>query len=140
MALTGWGKRTAVVLFMAWILGCTVPSSAYPPLTAATAQNTLDGWNPNYCKVAEFYGFHQESGGNLQVAYVLIVNPADRSQKPAIYAAQFQLLTRPDGRDRWYLTSLVTHSAGLTRRQGWDNLVIPVQEAPPAGGKTAAGK
>jgi hypothetical protein len=26
----------------------------------------------------------------------------------------------------------VTHSSGLSRRQGWDNLIIPVKAPPPA--------
>ncbi len=140
MGLSGWVNRAAALLLLGCFLGCAVPSSANPPLTAAAVQSTLDSWNPNYCKVVEFYGFHREGEGASQVAYVLLANPSDRAQKPAVYAAQFQLLTLPDGQQRWFLTSLVTHSAGLSRRQGWDNLIIPVKEAAPAAASPGAGK
>jgi hypothetical protein len=68
---------------------------------------------------------------------VLLVNPSDKVQKQVPFAARFQLLTLPDGRQQWFLTSLMSHGAGLTRRQGWDNLIIPVKDAAPAvaGGK-----
>jgi hypothetical protein len=135
MSLSGWGKRIAALLFLGLFWGCAMPSTANPQLTAAAAQNALDSWNPNYCKVAEFYGFHQEDGRNSQVAYVLIVDPSDKAKKPTVYAAQFQLLVLPGGQQRWFLTSLVTHGSGLTRRQGWDNLIVPVREPGPAAAK-----
>jgi hypothetical protein len=135
MSLSGWHQKAAVVLLVGFMLGCTVPSSsASPPLTAAAAQQTIDSWNPTYCKVVEFYGFHKgpESLGPTQVAYVLLANPSDRAHKQIISVARFQLLTRPDGQQQWFLTSLVSHAAGLTRRQGWDNLIIPVKDEAPA--------
>jgi len=126
----------ALALLLALLLGCTAPGAAPPPLTAAAAQHTLDNWNPQYCKVTEFYGFHKPAeGGATQVAYVLLTNPGDKAHKPVLYAARFQLLTLPDGQQRWYLTSLVNHASGLTRRQGWDNLLVPVKEASPPSAK-----
>jgi len=63
------------------------------------------------------------------VAYVSLVNPSDKAQKSAIYAATFQLLTRPDGKPQWFLTSLITHGQGLfIKHQGWDNLLVPIKE------------
>ncbi len=116
------------VLLLGLLLGCTAPGAAPPALTAQAAQRTLDSWNPNYCKVTEFYGFHRPAEvGTTQVAYVLLTNPGDKAQKPVVYAAKFQLLTQPDGAQRWYLTSLVSHASGLTHRQGWDTLMIPVK-------------
>ena len=64
-------------------------------------------------------------------AFVLIANPKDPAAKPVIFIAQFQRLIRPDGSQEWFLTSLVSHSAGLTRRQGWDNLLVQVQNQTP---------
>ncbi len=131
MRFPGWHCQVAAGLLLAFFLGCTPPSAATPPLTAAAAQKTLESWNPNYCKVAEFYGFYRPDAGNTcQIAYVLIANPSDKAQKPAVYAARFQLLTSPDGGQRWFLTSLVTHGSGLSRRQGWDNLILPVLKEP----------
>jgi hypothetical protein len=52
-----------------------------------------------------------------------------------VYTARFQLLTLPEGQSRWFLTSLVTHSSGLSKRLGWDNLIIPVKDPPPAAAK-----
>jgi hypothetical protein len=102
-------------------------------LTAAAARHTLDSWNSGYCKVMEIYGFYKsEENPATQVAYVLIANPGDKAQKPAVYTARFQLLTPPEGQPRWFLTSLITHSSGLSRRLGWDNLIIPVKDPPPA--------
>jgi hypothetical protein len=120
-----------MVILLGFLMGCTVPSASQSmPLTPAAAQNVLDSWNPAYCKVAEFYGFYKPEGGaGTEVAYVLIANPSEKAQKPVVYAAQFQLLTLPTGQEQWFLTSLVTHSSGLSRRQGWDNLMIPVKEA-----------
>jgi len=137
MTWSGWRRIAAIVVLLSGFLGCAVPSSSQsPPLTAAAARYTLDTWNPSFCKVAEFYGFYKAAeNGASQVAYVLIANPSDRAQKPGVYTAQFQLLTLPDGQARWFLTSLVTPSAGLSRRQGWDNLIIPVKNPPPAAGK-----
>ncbi len=135
MKLSGWREVAGLLIFVVFFLGCTVPpSAAQPPLSAAAAQATLDSWNPSYCKVAEFYGLYKpEPAGASQVAYVAISNPGDRAPKPVVYAANFQLLTRPDGQAQWFLTSLITHGSGiLTRRQGWDALMIPVKEAAPA--------
>jgi hypothetical protein len=133
MALSNRHLRVAAGLLLVFFLGCAVPSPATPPLTTAAARHTLDNWNSNYCKVAEFYGFYKAEGGApSQVAYVLMVNPSDKAQKPTVFAARFQLLTLPDGQQKWFLTSLVSHGAGLSRRQGWDNLIIPVTEATPA--------
>jgi hypothetical protein len=132
----GVGRRQAVfVLLLALFLGCAVPSSASPPLTAAAAQNLLDTWNPNYVKVVEFYGFFTPEGNNEKIAYVLVANPSDKNQRPAVYAAHFQLLTLPDNTQRWFLVSLVTHNAGLSRRVGWDNLMHQVKETPPGPAK-----
>ena len=110
-----------------------VPDS---PVDGGGGQDTLDSWNPSYCKVAEFYGFYKpgENAAN-QEAYVLIANPSDKAQKPVVYAARFQLLTLPEGQPRWFLVSLITHSSGLSRRQGWDNLMIPVKDQPPGAAK-----
>jgi hypothetical protein len=129
-----WRRRAAIVLLLGGILGCALPSSSQtPPLTTAAAKHTLDSWNPGFCKVMDFYGFYQ-SGQNSasQEAYVLIGNPGDKAQKPVVYTARFQLLTLPEGQSRWFLTSLVTHSSGLSKRLGWDNLIIPVKAPPPA--------
>ena len=137
MTLSGWRRLAAIVLLLCCYLGCTVPSTPQTSqLTRTAAQNTLDSWNPSFCKVAEFYGFYK-SGENAasQVAYVLIGNPSDKGQKPVVYAARFQLLTLPGGQQQWFLVSLVTHSSGLSRRQGWDNLMIPVKEGAPATAK-----
>ncbi len=128
MGISGLRRFAALMLLLGGLFGCALPSpAAGPPLTAAAVKNTLDSWNPNYCKVVEFYGIYKGDSASSQTAYVLIANPSDRTQKPAVYAAQFLLLTQPDGQPRWYLTGVLTHSAGLTRRQGWDNLVIPVK-------------
>jgi len=133
MRLTGWHHRAVLLLFLG-ILGCTVPSAAdTPPLTAGAAKATLDSFNPTFVKVVEFYGFHKagEGAATTQTAYVLAVNPSDKVQKQVVFAARFQLLTMPDGRQQWFLTSLITHGMGLSRRQGWDNLIVPVKEAAP---------
>lgn len=137
MTWSDWRRLAAIVVLLSCFLGCAVPSSSQsPPLTAAAARHTLDSWNPNFCKVAEFYGLYKsEENGANQVAYVLILNPGDKAQKPVVFAGRFQLLTIPDGQSRWFLVSLVTHSSGLTRRQGWDNLMIPVKNPPAAAGK-----
>lgn len=137
MTLSGWRRLAAIVLLLGFYLGCMVPSTPQTSqLTLTAAQNTLDTWNPSYCKVAEFYGFYK-SGENAanQVAYVLIGNPSDKGQKPVVYAARFQLLTVPEGKQQWFLVSLTTHSSGLSRRQGWDNLMIPVKEGASATSK-----
>lgn len=122
-----------LVAMMGLVLSCGFPSGATaPPLSAAAAQQTIDNWNPQYCKVVEFYGFYKPEGSSEQVAYALMADPSDRAQKPMVYAARFQLLYSKDGQPRWFLTSLVTHSSGLSRRQGWDNLIIPVKEGGPS--------
>ena len=133
MMWSGWRRWAAIVLLLSGILGCTLPSSSQtPPLTAAAAKHTLDSWNSGFCKVVEFYGFYI-SGANpaSQEAYVLIGNPGDKAQKPVVYTARFQLLTFPEGQPRWFLTSLLTHSSGLTKKLGWDNLIIQVKVPPP---------
>ncbi len=135
MRWSDWRRLAMVIFLLSFFLGCAVPSSSQsPPLTAASAKDTLDNWNPNYCKVAEFYGFYKP-GENQEVAYVLVANPGDKAQKPQVYAARFQLLALPDGQSRWFLVSLVTHNSGLSRRQGWDNLMIAVKNQPPGAGK-----
>jgi hypothetical protein len=121
-------RQAAFILVLGLFLGCAVPSSVSPTLTPAAARNLLDTWNPNYCKVVEFYGFFTPEGNNEKLAYVLLANPSDKNQKPVVYAAHFQLLTLPDGTQRWFLVSLVTHNAGLSRRLGWDNLMHQVKE------------
>jgi len=128
MKAAGWGPRLVLCLILSGLWGCT-PAPPPPPLSVTAAQQTLDNWNPTYCKVAQFYGFHQpgDAAGHTQVAYVSLVNPSDPLQKQMIYAAQFQLLTRPDGRQQWFLTSLTSHAGGLSRRQGWDNLMEAVK-------------
>ncbi len=131
MKLSGRRGLAVWLIALAFFLGCVVPpSAAQPPLSAAAARKTLDSWNPSYCKVAEFYGLHKpEAAGTSLVAYVALINPAG-VPKPVVYAATFQLLIRPDGQPQWFLTSLVTHGSGfLTKRQGWDAIMIPVQEA-----------
>jgi hypothetical protein len=127
-----WRKARWFVgcLFFSLLLGCSLPFAPTPPLSADAARQTLDRWNPQYCKVAEFYGFHQSEASNTRQAYVLIANPKDPAAKPVIFVAQFQLLTRPNGSQEWFLTSLVSHAGGLSRRQGWDNLLIPVRPQP----------
>ncbi len=131
MRWSDWRRLAIVILLLSCFLGCADPSSSQSsPLTAASARDTLDNWNPNYCKVAEFYGFYKP-GDNQEVAYVLIANPSDKTQKPQVYAARFQLLALPDGQSRWFLVSLITHNSGLSRRQGWDNLMIAVKNQPP---------
>ncbi len=125
------GRRGLCGLFLtvAFLCGCTQsPFAGQPRLSAAAAQRTLDAWNPGYCKVAEFYGFYQPESSATRVAYVSIVNPGDKTHKAAVYyAATFQLLSRADGRQQWFLTEVVTHGSGiLTKRQGWDNLMVPV--------------
>ena len=128
----GRGRLAALLMLLVGFLGCGLPpAAAEPPLTVAAAQATLDGWNPSYCKVAEFYGLYKpESGEATQVAYVNLVNPSDKAQKLTIYAATFQLLSRPDGKRQWFMTSLLTHGQGLfAKRQGWDNLMLPLREA-----------
>jgi hypothetical protein len=137
MMRSGWRCLAVLTLMLGGFLGCSLPSpSTAPPLTTAAARQTLDSWNPGFCKVAEFYGFYV-SGQNpaQQEAYVLIENPGDKAQKPVIYLARFQLLTRPEGAPRWFLTSLITHSSGLRRRVGWDNLMVQVKAPPPAAAK-----
>lgn len=137
MTLSGWRRLAAIVLLLGFYLGCTMPSpSENSQLTFAAAQYTLDSWNPSYCKVVEFYGFHKSAdNATNQLAYVLVANPSDKGQKPVVYAARFQLLSMPGNKQQWFLVSLTTHSLGLSRRQGWDNLMVPVKEGPPAAAK-----
>jgi hypothetical protein len=137
MMWSGCRRLAAIVLLLGFYLGCTMPSTSQTsPLTLTAAQNTLDSWNPSYCKVTEFYGFYKSGENDAnQVAYVLLGNPSDKGQKPVVYAARFQLLTVPEGKQQWFLVSLTTHSSGLSRRQGWDNLMIPAKEGAPAAAK-----
>ncbi len=123
----GWGKCALGAVVLVMCLGCTLPPPATLPLEAAAARQTLDRWNPQYCKVAEFHGIHDPGAGDTRVAYVLITAPGDPAIKPTVYEAVFKLLTRPDGRQQWFLVSLLNHAGGLTRRQGWDNLLVPVE-------------
>jgi hypothetical protein len=135
MKLSGWCRGAALGLLLLGYLGCALPAAPQgPPLSAAAARHTLDSWNPSYCKVMDFYGFYK-AGDTMQTAYVLIANPNDKNQAPGVYEAEFRLLTLPEGQSRWFLTGLVTHGSGLTRRQGWDNLIIPVKAPPPAASK-----
>ncbi len=133
MMWSGWRRVAAIVLLLGGFLGCTLPSSSpTSPLTAAAARHILDSWNSGFCKVVDFYGFYlSRENPATQVAYVLIANPSDKAQKPLVYTARFQLITLPEGQPRWFLTSLITHSSGLSRRLGWDNLIIPVKDPPP---------
>ena len=129
MQSAGWRHKFVLGLILAALTGCSLPPPP-PPLTAAAAQKTLENWNSTYVKVVKFYGFHNpgDSAGHIQVAYVLTVNPSEHQQKQTIFAARFQLLTQPDGRQQWFLTSLTNHGMGLSRRWGWDNLMEPVGE------------
>jgi hypothetical protein len=133
--MISWGRRrqTLLLLVLVFFLGCTVPSSASPPLTAETAQKVLNSWNPSYCKVLKFYGFYTPApgNGNTRIAYVLLATPSGKNQRQTVYAARFQLLSQPQGLERWFLVSLVSHSSGLHPRQGWDNLMVPVEEIAP---------
>ena len=133
MKSVGWRHKSVLWLALVVLMGCSLPSPA-PSLSAAAAQNTLDNWNPAYCKVVEFYGFYKpgDGGGHTLVAYVLLVNPGEQPQRQTIFAARFQLLHRPDGQQQWFLTSLTSHASGLSRRQGWDNLMIAVKDNPAA--------
>jgi hypothetical protein len=126
----GKGKKFLLCLLFSLLLGCNLSFLPAPPLNIAAAQHTLNHWNPQYCKVIEFYGLHQPAAPDTRLAYMLIANPKDPAAKPVLSVAQFQLLTLPDGNQEWFLTSLVSHSGGLTRRQGWDNLMIPVKIEP----------
>jgi hypothetical protein len=135
MRLSGWHLQAVMALFLGCFLGCALPPLENPPLTAAAAQQTLDRWNPSYCKVVEFYGFYKPGQSDARVAYVLLTNPSGAAPKQTVYEARFQLLTRSDGQQQWFLTSLLSHSAGLSRRQGWDNLLIPVPFKAEAAGK-----
>jgi len=133
MKSVGWRPKFVLWLALAALMGCTLPPPP-PPLNAAAAQHTLNKWNPTYCKVVEIFGIYQpgDGGGHTQVAYVSLVNPQEHRQKPAIYMARFQLLTRPDGRQQWFLTSLTSHASGLSLLKGWDNLLIAVEDTPAA--------
>jgi hypothetical protein len=128
----GNAPRLLFCLFFSLLWGCNLSFSPAPPLTTAAARSTLDHWNPQYCQVKEFYGWYQPDAAASRLAYVLIANPKDPGAKPVLSVARFQLLTRPDGSQEWFLTSLVSHSEGLTLRQGWDNLLIPVKIGTPA--------
>jgi len=129
MKPNAWSWTAATAIILALVGACVPFPTPAPPLTAAAAQQTLEQWNPNYCKVAEFYGLHHPGSSDTRLAYALVSNPQEQAAKPAVYEARFQLLIRPDGKKQWFLTSLITHSAGLSRpRQGWDNLMVPVKE------------
>jgi hypothetical protein len=129
MYCRGKAKKLLFCLCLSLLLGCNLPFLPPPPFTIAAARQTLDRWNPQYCKVVEFYGFYQ-GAADAKEGYVLLANPKEPAAKPVIFIAKFQLLTRADGSQEWFLTSLVSHSGGLTRRQGWDNLLIPVINKP----------
>jgi GNAT superfamily N-acetyltransferase len=127
MKTIGRPARFFLIVFLIMAAGCAMPAPEKLPLHIEDAQRALDRWNPQFCKVAEFYGVH-EAGADTLVGFVLIASPAHPEVKPTLYEARFQLLTRPDGRQQWFLTSLMNHAAGLTRRQGWDNLFVPVKD------------
>jgi len=117
-----------LMLVLPALLGACGPFPApLPPLTATVVQKTLEQWNPNYFKVVEFYGLYHPGPGDSRLAYVSATNPSDAAAKPTNYEVRFQLLTQSDGKKQWFLTSVVTHSSGLTRRQGWDYLMEPVK-------------
>jgi hypothetical protein len=133
-AVSGWGKSYGggwvAALCGAWlclVLGCALPPAETLPLEAAAARQALDRWNPQYCKVVEFYGLHTPAAPHTRIAYVLLAAPGEPTAKPTVYEATFQLLTRPEGKQQWFLVSLLNHAGGLTRRQGWDNLMVPVE-------------
>ena len=130
MKSAGWRQKIAMVVMLGLFCGCVAPPApADPPLTRSAVEQTLNAWNPQYCKFVELYGFYKgEGAGATQVAYVLVANPEDKQAKTQVFAARFQLLTLADGRQQWFLTSLMTHSAGLSRRGGWDNLMIAVKD------------
>jgi hypothetical protein len=130
MEYRGIVRSLLFCLCFSLLLGCNLPFLPAPVLTIAAARQTLDRWNPQYCKVVEFYGFYQPAAPDIKEGYVLLANPKEHNAKPVIFVAQFKLLTRPDGSQEWFLTSLMNHSSGLTRRQGWDNLLIPVINKP----------
>jgi len=130
MEYRGRVQKLLFYLCFSLLLGCNLPFLPVPPLTIAAARQTLDRWNPQYCKVVEFYGFYQPVAADTREGYVLLANPKEHNAKPVNFVAQFKLLTRPDGSQEWFLTSLVNHSGGLTRRQGWDNLLVPVRNKP----------
>lgn len=126
--------RWISLVLAAIILGCAMPPPAILPLSAGEARHTLDNWNPKHSKVVEFYGFYAP-GGDVRVAYVLLSNPGDPATKPVNFEATFHLLTRPDGKQQWFLVSLLSHARGLSLRRGWDNLMVPVKPEPPAAGQ-----
>lgn len=126
MRYRGQAPRLLFGLFFTLFLGCNLPFFPAPPLSTAAARHTLDHWNPRYCQVREFYGWYQPAAPDTRLAYVLISNPQDPKAKPVLSVARFQLLTRPDGSQAWFLTSLLSPSKGLTLQQGWDSLLIPV--------------
>ncbi len=59
-------------LLLCAFLGCNLPFLPTLPLTSAAARQTLDRWNPVYCKVVEFYGFYQPEATDHRQAFVLI--------------------------------------------------------------------
>lgn len=127
MKTSGRMAKFFLVVFVIMAVGCAMPPQEKLPLDIKNARRALDRWNPQFCKVEEFYGVHETGTGTL-VGFVLIASPAHPEVTPLLYEARFQLLTRPDGRQQWFLTSLMNHAAGLTRRQGWDNLFVPVKD------------
>lgn len=127
-----WGSPMVVgaVLLLALAAGCRSGDGGLQELTAESVRQTLNSWNPSYVKVMEVFGFYYREAnpqGADCIAYVLLANPADKDQKLVVYEAHFKKLFQPDGTGQWYLTGLISHSAGLTRRQGWDTLLIPVK-------------
>jgi hypothetical protein len=109
-----------------------VPSSpvSLADLSVDAARHALDTFNPSYVKVIEFYGLYypdQRPPRNTCIAYVSLTNPSEKEQKMLVYEAHFKRLIKADGQGQWYLTGLLTHSSGLSKRLGWDNLMSPVK-------------
>ena len=130
MRVMGGPVVVGAVLFLVWAAGCGSGEGRHQELTVEAVRQTLNNWNPSYAKVMEVFGLHYPDAnpqGADCIAYVLLANPADKDQKLVVYEAHLKKLFHPDGAAQWYLTGLISHSAGLTRRQGWDTLLIPVK-------------
>lgn len=123
----GWLGLTMLFLLLG---GCPSSPVSQTDLSVEAARHALDTCNPSYVKVMEFYGLYypdQRPPRNTCIAYVLITNPTEKDQKLVVYEANFKRLLKADGQGQWYLAGLLTHGSGLTKRLGWDNLMIPVK-------------